>query len=139
MGNCWEVRNIKLKKDKEFSIMKWKQETFKHIFKENQSLFESKAYARADLIQLSEENKNSVNTFESEKEKQFLSENGIKFYNKNTRFFPYSCESTDDNGWGCAWRCIQSVIITQLHVQSLAAIDPAEKILIQNAITHLNF
>ena len=53
------------------------------------------------------------NKFGDEKIKQFLTPNLSHLY-----YFHYSCESVDDNGWGCAWRSMQSVLKYQLSLNN---------------------
>lgn len=57
-------------------------------------------YKRPTIEKLLPEQENSIETFISSKG-EFL-------------FYPYNSESIRDIGWGCAWRCIQSIINTNL-------------------------
>lgn len=42
-------------------------------------------------------------------EKQNATES-IQIKNRNYVFYPYNSESIRDYGWGCAWRCIQTIL-----------------------------
>ena len=73
----------------------------------NTSSFESllffvKTNSKKQLIlqALLPEQQNSIETFKSQ--------------NGTFIFYPYNSESIRDYGWGCAWRCIQSIINTHL-------------------------
>ncbi len=39
----------------------------------------------------------------------------ISLYIKNGNYYGYNSESTNDFGWGCAWRCIQMILCCELQ------------------------
>jgi len=43
---------------------------------------------------------------------------------QNFKFYPYNSEGIEDSGWGCAWRCILSML---LHLKEIGMIISKEE------------
>jgi hypothetical protein len=68
----------------------------------------TKEYKRSRLIPTKKE----LGCFNFEEIKKVLSDKNISKDNivSHIDFYHYNCESIEDYGWGCAWRCIQMLI-----------------------------
>ena len=83
---------------------------------------EVKPYKRETLLKIKQTDSDLINFAQSkilEKKFGFERLNNFLFCNlSHLYFYHYSCESVNDNGWGCAWRSLQSALRFQLSLSN---------------------